>query len=426
MGLTMKERRALARESAQKYRSASKKQKGALLEVFLGQTKYSRGYASWLLRNWGRKVFAWIDGEPIRFMVGVPRGGKTPRKRSRVYDQAVRQALRGLWYLFDFMCGKRLAVMIRTTLETLESSGELTLTPEVRQKLLSVSPATIDRLLSKDRRSLRLKSRSRTKPGTLLKHQIPMRTFHQWEEKKPGFFEIDLVGHDGGIAEGEYAYTLTATDVDSGWTELRPLRNRAQKWATAALEDIRTLSPIPILGIDSDNGSEFINDNTLRWCNERKITFTRSRPYRTEDTCYVEQKNGAMVRRLVGYLRYDTERELELLAQLYQRARLVENFFYPSMKLKSKTRVGSKVRKRYDAPRSPYQRLLDSPHVSQQIKGGLILQKTALNPAKLKREISRIQQSLWAIGVAKRKMAPLKYSISAAKPVRIRKPKKRA
>jgi hypothetical protein len=425
MGLTMKERRALARESANKYRSASKKQKGALLEVFIEQTQYSRRYASWLLRNWGRRVYAWIDGEPIRFMVGVPRG-KTPRKRPRVYDQPVRQALRGLWHLFDFMCGKRLAIMIRTTLETLVSSGELTLRPEVMEKLLSVSPATIDRLLSKDRRSLRLRSRSRTKPGTLLKHQIPIRTFHQWEEKKPGFFEIDLVGHDGGIAEGEYAYTLTATDVDSGWTELRPLRNRAQKWATAALEDIRTLSPIPILGIDSDNGSEFINDNTLRWCKDKQITFTRSRPYRTEDTCYVEQKNGAMVRRLVGYQRYDTERELELLAQLYQRARLLENFFYPSMKLKSKTRVGSKVRKRYDAPRSPYQRLLDSPHVSQQNKGLLILQKAELNPAQLKREIAGIQQSLWAIGVAKKKMAPLRYSQSGTNPARLRKTKKRA
>jgi hypothetical protein len=425
MGLTMKERRALARESAQKYRSASKKQKGALLEVFIEQTHYSRRYASWLLRNWGRKVFAWISGESIRFVVGVPRG-KTPRKRPRMYDQEVRQALRGLWYLFDFMCGKRLAVMIRTTLQTLVSSGELTLTPEVMQKLLTASPATIDRLLSKDRRAFRLKSRSRTKPGTLLKHQIPIRTFHQWEEKKPGFFEIDLVGHDGGLAEGEYAFTLTATDVESGWTELRPLRNKAQKWTTAALEDIRTLSPIPLLGIDSDNGSEFINGNTVRWCNEKQLTFTRSRPYRTEDTCYVEQKNGAVVRRLVGYLRYDTERELELLAQLYQRARLVENFFYPSMKLKSKTRVGSKVRKRYDAPRSPYQRLMDSPHVTQQIKSRLMLQKAGLNPAQLKREISRIQQSLWAIGVAKKKMAPLRYSQSGTKPVRIRKPKKRA
>jgi hypothetical protein len=200
--------------------------------------------------------------------------------------------------------------MIRITLETLVSSGELTLKPEVAQKLLCVSPATIDRLLSKDRRSLRLRSRSHTKPGT----RSPSVPSTSGRRRSPGFFEIDLVGHDGGIAEGEYAFTLTATDVDSGWTELRPLRNKAQKWASAALEDIRTLSPIPILGVDSDNGSEFINDNTLRWCKEKQITFTRSRPYRTEDTCYVEQKNGAMFRRLIGYLRYDTERELELLA----------------------------------------------------------------------------------------------------------------
>jgi hypothetical protein len=214
--------------------------------------------------------------------------------------------------------------------------------------------------------------------------------------------------------------------VESGWTELRPLRNKAQKWTTAALEDVRTLSPIPLLGIDSDNGSEFINANTLRWCKDKQITFTRSRPYRTEDTCYVEQKNGAVVRRLVGYLRYDTERELELLGQLYQRARLLENFFYPSMKLKSKTRVGSKVRKRYDAPRSPYQRLLDSPHVSQQIKSLLKVEKARLNPAQLKREISRIQQSLWAIGVAKKKMAPLRHSKAVRAPARIRRPNKRA
>jgi hypothetical protein len=181
-----------------------------------------------------------------------------------------------------------------------------------------------------------------------------------------------------------------------------------------------------MLGIDSDNGSEFINDNTLRWCRANQITFTRSRPYRTEDTCYVEQKNGAVVRRLVGYQRYDTPRELELLAQMYSKVRLLENFFYPSMKLKSKTREGSQIRKRYEAPRSAFQRLLDSPHISSQIKTRLRVQKAKLNPAQLRREILRIQESLWAIGVAKSKMVPLRNLGNGMKNARAYRAKKHA
>jgi len=207
--------------------------------------------------------------------------------------------------------------------------------------------------------------------------------------------------------------------------ELKILRNRAQKWTVEALENIRETAPMTMLGIDSDNGSEFINDHLLRWCNSNHINFTRGRPHRTEDTCYVEQKNGAVVRRFVGYLRYDTQKELELLEKLYQKARLLVNFYYPSMKLVSKTRAGSKVRKRYDVPRAPWRRLLESAHLSEETKNILRLQKARLNPAELKRQIIRIQERLWTIAKAKSKATALmghRTATRAANPARLRRP----
>ena len=217
MRLTMSERRLFAREAVARYRQATKKGRSQILDEFVRQTHFKRKYASWLLRNWGRRVFAWVDGQPIRIVVGAPRI-KRPRKRPRFYDKAVFEAVKLIWYLFDFMCGKRLVVLIRDILEELISSKELKVTAQVKQKLLRISAATVDRLLRNEKRKLTLKSRSHTKPGTLLKHQIPIRTFSEWKDHKPGFFEIDLVGHDGGNSEGEYAYTLTATDVESGWS----------------------------------------------------------------------------------------------------------------------------------------------------------------------------------------------------------------
>lgn len=230
-------------------------------------------------------------------------------------------------------------------IKKLEKHEELVLSQEVKAKLLSISPATVDRLLQKEKRKLTFTFRSYTKPGTLLKHQIPVRTFADWDEKRPGFCEMDLVAHDGGNPSGDFCQTLDVTDVLTGWTETQAVKNKAQKWVFEALEQIRARLPFPLLGIDSDNGGEFINHQLIRYCQKEQITFTRSRPSKKNDNCYVEQKNWTMVRKTVGYLRYETEDELLLLNQLYSLLRLYTNFFQPVTKLVFKERVNSKVKK---------------------------------------------------------------------------------
>jgi hypothetical protein len=187
------------------------------------------------------------------------------------------------WDLSDYLCGKRLVPFIKETLPILERHGELRLEDEVREKLLQISAPTIDRALAGDKKRLRIKIRARTKPGTLLKHQIPIRTFSEWDEQRVGFVEIDLVGHDGGDVGGEFAYSLDVTDVSTGWTETQAVKNRAQRWVFEALRDIEDRLPFRIRGIDSDNDSAFINDHLFRYCEENKITFTRSRPYRKNE-----------------------------------------------------------------------------------------------------------------------------------------------
>jgi len=260
---------------------------------------------------------------------------------------------------------------------------------------MMISPATIDRLLKNEKMKFRLKGRSLTKPGTLLKHSIPIRTFADWNEKEPGFVEADLVGHDGGDLRGEFLYSLDATDVHTGWTETRAIRNKAQIWTFNALKEVRERFPFPIKGLDSDNGSEFINAHLLNYCEQEHITFTRARPYRKNDNCFIEQKNYCVVRRAVGYLRYDTDEELKIMNELYRVLRLYTNFFQPSMKLKEKTRIGSKVLKRYDKPRAPYRRIIASDAVSEEVKGKLRRTYEGLNPLSLKRQMDKLTQELW-------------------------------
>ena len=393
MGLRMGERRALTEQVARRYRSASRKDKTVILGEFVEATGYTRKYAIHLLNSWGRTRVVRIDGQTVRLVVGRPR--RTQRRtRPRRYDQEVLKALRQIWYVFDFMCAKRLVVVLRTMLPVLDSFGEIPLSDQVRAKLLSISAATIDRLLQPERVRLQIKGRTHTKPGSLLKHQIPIRTFADWNEQEPGFFEIDLVGHDGGDASGEFCHTLTLTDVETGWVELHGLNNKAQRWTHAALEDARQSLPIPLKGIDTDNGSEFINHHLVGFCHEHQITFTRGRPYRKNDTCYVEQKNGHVVRRAVGYHRYDTDEELAALNAVYATLGLLVNFFYPSVKLIKKTRCGSKVRRIHDEPQTPLQRMLLSPAVDAEAKARLKQQFSALNPVALKRELTRLTDHL--------------------------------
>jgi hypothetical protein len=302
--------------------------------------------------------------------------------------------LKQVWETMDYICGKRLAAALPEVVPRLVDLGELEVGPDVRDKLLRASSSTLDRLLGPERRKYTLKSRSRTKPGTLLKHQIPVRTFSQWDDTSAGFLEVDLVGHDGGSSAGDYCQTLDATDVATGWSEQVAVRNKAQCHVFEALRRVRGRLPFDLRGLDSDNGSEFINDQMTRYCSEEGITFTRSRAGRKNDNCYVEQKNWSIVRRFAGYQRFEGDVACRLLNGLYGVLRDYVNYFQPTMKCVSKTRDGSRVTKHYDAPKTPYQRVLDSPHVDASAKQRLEVRYRTLNPAALHRDILRYQEAL--------------------------------
>jgi hypothetical protein len=391
VGLSMAERKAVTRQMARRYQRASKTQKGAMLDELSALTEWTRRHARRAL------------GEAIAG------GGTGPRPRPgrpRIYGKEILEPLRRVWAALDGPSGKRLAPFLAEMVEVMERFGELTVDDAVRANLLRISPATIDRLLAAERQRLQVKGRSGTKPGSMLKRQIPIRTFAEWDEAVPGFCEVDLVAHDGGDARGEFCQTVDLTCVATGWTEMRAVPNKAQRWVFEALKDIRAHLPFPLKGLDSDNGSEFINDQLHRYCVAEEITFTRSRPYRKNDNCFVEQKNWSVIRQQVGYLRYDTPEELELLHELYSHLRYYVNFFQPQMRLVQKTREGAKVRKRYDTARTPYQRILRSPDVSDERKQALTAAYRGLNPVQLKRDIGRCQDRLLAIANLKPKVRP--------------------
>jgi hypothetical protein len=396
MRLTMKERKRIAEATAGRYRKARKKEKGEILNEFVELTGFARCYAALVLRHQGRVVQV---NRKLRVRGDV--GKKLARAgRGPTYDGETVKVLVQVWRIMDYICGKRLAPILGEIVERLLRHNELRCDAATRKKLARMSAATIDRLLRPERQNYQLKGRSHTRPGTLLKHQIPMRTFNEWDEAQPGFLEIDLVGHDGGVLDSLHAFTLNATDVASGWTSSTALKNKAQVWSLAGIEKIRAKLPFSLLGLDSDNGSEFINETLFNFCQEHKITFTRSRPYRKNDSCFVEQKNNSVVRRAVGYQRFDTEEQLRLLNELYEVLDLYNNFFQPSMKLKSKERQGARVTKKYHEARTPYQRLLDSDYVSDEVKGQLRARYHLLNPAQLKRQIEKLQQKLLATAVS--------------------------
>lgn len=397
MRLTMQEKKKAIAITAVRYQRSRKKDRGMILNEFVELTGYNRSYCGYVLRSHGKKV--WIS--PQTALIGDIRKRERGTKQ-RLYDDVVAVALRKLWQIMDYICGKRLAPILKEVVPRLIRLGELRVSEAARDKLLTISASTIDRLLAPERKKHALKGRSRTKPGTLLKSKIPIRTFSEWQEKKPGFVEIDLVGHDGGDGSGEFMQTLDVTDVCTGWTETQAVRNKAQKWVFEALQDIRGRFPFPILGIDSDNGGEFINDHLLRYCQQEKITFTRARSYRKNDNCFVEQKNYSVVRRAVGYGRFDTPQEQAVLNELYSHLRLFTNFFQPSMKLIERIRIGSKVSKKYDKPLTPYRRALVSPDVSEADKKILRSIYAKLNPAALNRTITRLQQRLYRLSAEKK------------------------
>jgi hypothetical protein len=401
MGLTAKEKRAATKVTAPRYQKAKKNQKGIILEEFAALTGYNRCYAAYLLRIQGKKRH--IDKNTV---IVADVGKKRVKPHRRFYDELVITVLVKIWLIMDCLCGKRLAPMLPELVPLLKKHKEITLDKTTENKLLSISSATIDRLLKPEKKKHQIKGRSHTKPGTLLKHQIPIRTFSEWNEQRPGFAEIDLVGHDGGDSHGEFAQTLTVTDVCTGWTDMQAVKNKAQCWVFAALKDIRERLPFDLLGIDSDNGGEFINDQLYRYCIQEKITFARARSYRKNDNCFVEQKNYSVIRRAVGYMRHDTPEELRLLNELYWHLHLYSNHFHPVMKLLEKTRVGSKVKKKYDKPQTPCQRVTASPQIPKEVIKWLSREHAKLNPAELKRNITRLQNKLIRYASSKQKGKP--------------------
>lgn len=360
----------------QRYARASKKERGTILDEFVKTSGYHRKHAIALLR--GKRCH---------------RTGPIRRPRARVYTPEDRAAIVQLAEWFDQISSKRLRVAMDNTLDDLRRRKHLRVSRECFARLKVVSPSTMDRLRAAARSSM-LRRRAHTKPGSLLKRHIPIRTFADWDDHRPGFTEMDLVDHSGGNPRGEFAHTLNVTDVHTGWTEMCAVRTKAQKFVFAALQTIRARLPVPLLGIDSDNGNEFINDQLLRYCEQEHLTFTRGRVGRKNDNPYVEQKNWSVVRRLVGYDRYDTQRQVDQLNWVYRVYRLYVNFFLPVMKLKEKVRIGSRIKKIYDAPQTPYARVLASPDVAEADKATLRAIYAQLDVVNLKRELETLLDAL--------------------------------
>ncbi|MHB8637196.1 MAG: integrase catalytic domain-containing protein [Fimbriimonadaceae bacterium] len=305
---------------------------------------------------------------------------KQRRKRKRRYGVNEEAALAKVWRLSDFLASKRLAPFMEEFLEALERHDELKLPELVRSKLIAMSPSTIDRLLRRHRRSHR-RPPSLTRPGALLKKQVKVRLGTEWDDDRPGFCEVDTVAHCGGDMSEGYFFTLSLTDVATGWTECAPLKTKGQQETLARLKGIIGRLPFALLGLDSDNGSEFLNYHLLKFCDEEKILFTRCRPYHKNDQCRIEQKNSSVVRRHTGYGRFDTDKQFALLLRLYGTLRLVVNFFEPSIKGKCKAMT-------------PYRRLLASKLLNEEQQGDLEQTYLVLNPIALRKELLKAKSEL--------------------------------
>jgi hypothetical protein len=385
-------KRELLVQVAPRYSSAGHGQRTVILDEFVAVTGYERKYAIRLLLG------------PIR-----PPG---PIRRPRVahYGADVQKALSVAWSAANGICAKRLVPFLPEFIPTLERHGHLVVTDEVRAQLLELSPATVDRLLRPLRQPHGL---STTKPGRLLKKQIPVRTFAEWTDVKPGFLEADLVAHCGGTTDGAFLYTLTLTDVATTWTECLALLHRSQHGVVHALKRARGLFPFPILGVDTDNGGEFINEELLAYCDGEQITFTRGRVGNKNDACFVEQKNGSVVRQLVGYDRFEGQRAYRQLAELYRAVRLYVNFFQPSMKLRTKTRTGSRVRRTYGPAQTPFQRVLASGVLDVSTQRRLTAVYRALDPVRLLHQLETLQEALWRHALFRSRVGPPSSAPSA-------------
>ncbi len=379
--VSMATRAELVEAVGERYRSADRANKGRILDEFVAVTGLHRKHAMRLLRA---KPPAKLEGR---------------RHARRVYDEAVRATLVVLWEAADRLCGKRLRPLIPILVEAMERHGHLDLAPDVKSKLAEMSAATIDRAL-REAKAIGRTPRRRGVAGTVLRRSVPIRTFDDWGDPAPGHVEADLVSHSGPVARGSFAWTFTLTDIATGWTECAPLLVREQTVLVAVLSELRKMMPFDLVGFDTDNDSVFINETVRDYCAISGIVFTRCRPYRKNDQAWVEQKNGSVVRRLVGYRRFEGLEATAALADLYATSRLFVNYFQPSFKLAEKHRDGARVHKRYHPPTTPYQRLLDDPRTSETTRARLRGIFAQLDPVRLLRDIRAAQQRLVALADA--------------------------
>jgi hypothetical protein len=407
----MHTKQKICRKIYRRYQKASKQGKGRILDEYVATLEYNRDYLAHLLTNWGKTRYAVIDGKPVKYLAkpavtGRTRApGGTRTGRPEKYHAALVEVLTAIGELFDFQCGKLLAPLIRGMLDVLVR--EFKLSEPLRELLQTISPAAIDRKLREVKTHYRPKGISTTKPGTLLKHQIPVRVCFQRHERRPGFFELDTVSHCGVRAAGQFCQTLTVTDVGSAWTEVCALLNNAHRWVKEQIVRIHTTLPFPLLGIDSDNGSEFINHQLLDWCMQHDVKFTRSRPYHKNDNCFVEQKHGDVVRKTVGYARFEGQNAVTALAAVYRYLNPLLNYWYPTLRLIAKEKLPSGRYKRIyeQEPKTPYQRLLESPDLSDECKQALRRRAALLNPVKLKQQMDKARDRLLQLSVKEATMA---------------------
>jgi hypothetical protein len=379
--MSFQAKRELLLQTAPRYQAASHSQKSTILDEFVAATGYERKYAIRLLSS--------------------PVTPPAPIKRPRAphYGPAVQEALRVAWAASNGICAKPLIPFLPELVPILERHGHLSLTDTVRAQLLTLSPATADRLLRPIREATHPQGIGTTKRGTLLKHQVPVRTFTDWNETQSGFMEIALVAHCGGNAEGAFLYTLVLTDIASGWTECVPLLHRSQHAVIQALDHVRQVLPFPLLGIDTDNGTEFLNMELLAYCEREQLTFTRGRVGKKNDQCFVEQKNGAIVRQLIGYDRFEGMAAYRQLTEVYRAVRLYVNFFQPSMKLKEKHREGSRVTRTYQVAQTPWQRLQTDGTLTAETRTRLTTIYEVLDPVRLLSQLTTLQTALWTHAV---------------------------
>jgi hypothetical protein len=365
-----------------RYRGAARAAKGRILDEFGETTGYQRKYA-------------------LRLLNGPPPGPERPRRRRRpaTYGPAVVQALTVIWEAAGYPWSVRLKALLPLWLPW--AQRRLGLSAPVCQQLRRISPRQIDRRLRATKRQLQTRRYGRTKPGTLLKHHIPLKTDH-WDVAVPGFTELDLVAHPGH-ADGEFAHSLNVADIHTTWVETRAVLGRGEGRVQTALEEIRQVLPFRLRGIDSDNGSEFINNHLYRYCQAQEIQFTRGRPYKKDDNAHIEQKNWTHVRKLVGYWRYDTPAAVAALNALYRHElRLFHNLFLPSVKLRTKERVGARLRRRYDVPRTPLERVQACPEADPEAVAALVRLRDQLNPFALAEAIDRKIERLVALATPAR------------------------